>query len=120
MQQLPPALVALVRILPRLLFAPATVYVSLAVHKALVGKSAPRWLQLPAYLLVFPLAFAANVLYARIRNRREAARRGAVIPPTIKYNWPGALDKLAKLVWNFDNGYLGRLICTFAAPTRVC
>ncbi|KAF8131053.1 cytochrome P450 [Boletus edulis] len=69
--QLPPGLVALVRLLPRLLFTPATVYITLR------------------------------------KTVREAARRGAILPPSIKYRWPGALDKLSVLLWNYSNGYLG-------------
>ncbi|KAF8554977.1 hypothetical protein OG21DRAFT_1522088 [Imleria badia] len=106
--QLPPGLVALVRLLPRILFAPATVYVSLQVYKALVGESPPQWLGIPVYLLALPATFAANVFYTRIRDRRQAACRGAVMPPSINYRWPGALDKLSALVKNFTSGYLGK------------
>lgn len=108
--QLPPGLVALVRILPRLLFAPATVHIGLEVYKALVGEPVPQWLRIPAYLLVLPGMFAANILYTRARDRGEAARCGAVMPPTIHHTWPGALDKLSRVVWNFSNGYQGRFI----------
>lgn len=103
--QLPPGLVALVRLLPRFLFAPATIYVSLQVYKALVGEPAPQWLSIPAYLLALPATFVANILYTRIRDHRAAARHGAVLPPSINYRWPGALDKLSDLVRNFKNGY---------------
>ncbi|KAI9572476.1 cytochrome P450 [Boletus coccyginus] len=106
----PPGLYALVQLLPRLLFAPATVYASLQIYKAFLGRSAPQWLRISAYMLVLPAAFAVNVLYTRIRDRRQAARRGAVVPPPVNSSWPGALDKLSRLVWNFSNGYLGRLI----------
>ena len=119
--QLPPGLVALVHLLPRLLFAPTTVFISLQVYKALLSEPAPQWLRIPAYLLALPATFAVSVLYTRIRDRREAARRGAATLPTIKYRWPGALDKLSALVWNFSNGYQGRMIRTYdARPTRMC
>jgi len=111
----PPGLYALVRLLPRLLVAPATVYASLQIYKALLGEPAPQWLRIPAYMLALPTAFAANVLYSHIRGRRQAARRGAVLPPIINSSWPGALDKLSRLVWNFSNGYQGRLIHAFDA-----
>jgi len=109
----PPGLYALVQILPRLLFAPATVYAGLQIYKALLGEPAPQWLRIPAYILALPTAFAATVLYTRIRGTRQAARRGAVLPPTINSSWPGALDKLSTLVWNFSNGYFGKLIHAF-------
>lgn len=111
--QLPPGLVALVRLLPRLFFAPATVYIGLQAYKALLGESAPQWLRVPAYLLSIPATFAASILYTRISQRRQAARRGAVIPQTINYRWPGALDKLSALVQNFSDGYQGKFIRTF-------
>ncbi|KAG8218217.1 hypothetical protein J3R82DRAFT_3784 [Butyriboletus roseoflavus] len=113
MMQVPPGLVALVRLVPRLFFAPTTVYVTLRVYEALLGQPAPQWLRVPAYLLALPATFVASVLYARIRERRQAARHGAVIPQSINYRWPGALDKLSALVRNFSDGYLGRLIYAF-------
>jgi hypothetical protein len=117
--QLPPGLVALVHLLPRLLLAPTTVFIVLQVYKVLLGEPAPQWLRIPAYLLALPAIFTVNVLYTRIRDHRQAARRGAATPPTIKYSWPGALDKLSALVWNFSNGYQGRIIRTYDAhPTR--
>ncbi|KAG6374893.1 cytochrome P450 [Boletus reticuloceps] len=103
----PPSLAALVRIIPRLLFAPAAVYISFQVFEALVGERAPwQWLRISAYLLVFPATFVTKLLYTHIRDRRHAGHHGAVIPPSIKYRWPGALDKLSALVWNFSNGYI--------------
>ncbi|KAI9568647.1 cytochrome P450 [Boletus coccyginus] len=117
MMKFPPGLYALVQILPRLLLAPATVRATLQIYKTLLGESAPQWLRIPAYMLVLPAAFTVNVLYTRqIRDRRQAARRGAVVPPPVISSWPGALDKLSRLVWNFSNGYLGRLIHAFDAP----
>ena len=119
--QLPPGLVALVHLLPWLLFAPATVFISLQVYKVLLGEPTPQWLRIPAYLLALPATFAINVLYTRIRDCREAARRGAATLPTIKYRWPGALDKLSALVWNFSNGYQCRFIRAYnARPNRRC
>ena len=114
--QLPPGLVALVRLLPRLLSAPATVYISLRVYKAVLGASAPQWLRIPAYILALPATFAARILYTRIRDRRHAARRGAVVPPSIKSSWPGAVDKLSALISNFSSGYLGKFIRIFDFP----
>ncbi|KAF8131043.1 cytochrome P450 [Boletus edulis] len=102
----PPFLAALVRIIPRLLFAPAAVYISFQVFEALVGERAPQWLRISAYLLVFPATFVTKLLYTQNRDRRHAGHHGAVIPPSIKYRWPGALDKLSALVWNFNNGYI--------------
>lgn len=119
MVQLPPGLIALARVLPRLLSAPAVVYASIRIYKAVLGKPAARSLQILAYLLSLPLAFAAKVVYVRINNQRQAALRGAVMAPSIKSNWPAALDKLSTLLWNYRNGYLGKSICTFGPPTWI-
>ncbi|KAG8218207.1 hypothetical protein J3R82DRAFT_3768 [Butyriboletus roseoflavus] len=113
--QLPPGLIALVRLLPRLVFAPTTVYINLRVYEALLGQPASQWLRVPAYLLALPATFAASILYAHIRERRQAARHRAVIPQSINYRWPGALDKISALVRNFSDGYLGRLIYPFCS-----
>ncbi|KAG9317012.1 hypothetical protein JVU11DRAFT_1194 [Chiua virens] len=118
--QLPPGLVALVRLVPRLLFAPATIYISLQLYKTLLAKTAPQWLTIPAYALALPASFAVSVLCTRIRNRVQAARRGAVLAPRIKYRLPAALDKLSMLVWNFSNGYLGRFNSPFVDGHRMC
>ena len=110
--QLPPGIIALVRLLPRLLFPPTALYISFQIYKAVLGEPVPQWLRFPAYILVLPAMFAAGVLYSRIKTRRDAFLRGAVNPPTINARWPGALDKLSALVWNFSNGYLGK--CNFS------
>ncbi|KAF9236404.1 cytochrome P450 [Melanogaster broomeanus] len=104
---LPPGLVALVRVLPRLFLAPGTVYLGLQACDSLIGRPVPRWFRLTAYVLSLPVAFITNVVYAQIRDRRQAALRGAVLPPAMSSKWPGALDKLSALVWNFSNGYMG-------------
>ncbi|KAI9572477.1 cytochrome P450 [Boletus coccyginus] len=108
----PPGLYALVQLLPRLLFAPATVYASLQIYKALLGESAPQWLRIPGYMFALPATFAVNVLYTRIRDRRQAARRGAVLPPAINSSWPGALDKLSRLIFTTEPEYIKAILAT--------
>ncbi|KIJ19741.1 hypothetical protein PAXINDRAFT_67438 [Paxillus involutus ATCC 200175] len=105
--QLPPGLVALVRILPRLFVASAAVYTGLQACDKFFGYLVPK---IPAYVLSLPLAFAVKVVYAKIRDRRQAALLGAVLPPSMNSKWPGGLDKLSGLVWNFSNGYIGEFM----------
>ncbi|KAF9236405.1 cytochrome P450 [Melanogaster broomeanus] len=111
---LPPGLVALVRVLPRLFLAPGTVYLGLQACDSYLGQPVPRWFRISAYVLSLPVAFIANVVYAQITDRRQAALRGVVLPPEMNSKWPGALDKLSGIVWNFSNGYLGDF------PTAEC
>ncbi|KIJ61017.1 hypothetical protein HYDPIDRAFT_31717 [Hydnomerulius pinastri MD-312] len=80
--QLPPGLIALIRILPKLFSAPATVYLGLQAWE-FIGGAVPQWLHVPAYILSLPAAFVASVMYTQIRDRRQAALRGAVLPPTM-------------------------------------
>ena len=87
--QLPPGVVALVRLLPRLLSPPTALYISFQIYKAVLGEHVPQWLRFPAYMLVLPATFAARVLYAQIKTRRDASLRGAVNPPTINARWRG-------------------------------
>ncbi|KAF8837108.1 cytochrome P450 [Paxillus ammoniavirescens] len=105
--QLPPGLVALVRILPRLVVASAVVYAGLEACDTFFGYLVPK---IPAYVLSLPLAFAARVVYAQIRDRRQAALLGAVLPPSMNSKLPGGLDKLSGLVWNFSNGHIGEFM----------
>ncbi|KAF9224457.1 cytochrome P450 [Gyrodon lividus] len=108
--QIPPGLGALVRILPRLIFAPATVYIGLQACDLFFGRPVPQWLNIPAYVLSLPVAFAASVVYAQIRDRRQAALHGAVLAPAMNSKWPGAFDKLSGIVWNFSNGHIGEFM----------
>ncbi|KIK93852.1 hypothetical protein PAXRUDRAFT_785857 [Paxillus rubicundulus Ve08.2h10] len=105
--QPPPGLVALVHILPRLAFASVTIYAGLRACDIFFGCLVPK---MPTYVLSLPLAFAARVVYSQIRDRRQATLLGAVLPPSMNSKWPGALDKLSALVWNYSNGYLGEFM----------
>ena len=98
---------------PSTALPPTALYISFQIYKAVLGEPVPQWLRFPAYMLVLPATFAAGVLYARIKARRDASLRGAVNPPTINARWPGGVDKLSALVWNFSNGYLGKYNFSF-------
>ncbi|KAH7888186.1 cytochrome P450 [Phlebopus sp. FC_14] len=106
MTSLPPGLVALVRILPRLLLPPAAAYLSLQACCLFDFLKFPGPLRTLIYIGSVPVTFTVYVLYAWYRDGRQAALRGAVLPPQMAHERLGALDKLAALMRNFRSGYL--------------
>ncbi|KAG1875454.1 cytochrome P450 [Suillus subalutaceus] len=50
------------------------------------------------------------MLAENYRDRRQAAMRGAVLPPKFPSRWPGSLDTLAALVQDFKTGYMGEFM----------
>ncbi|KAI6168981.1 cytochrome P450 [Pisolithus thermaeus] len=85
----------------------ALAYASSRVLELVFGKPPPRWLRVSAYLVPIPLAFTCNVLYTYLRDKREAARRGAVLAPRVKSRWPGGFDTLLSVVRGFRKGPIG-------------
>ncbi|KAI6119970.1 cytochrome P450 [Pisolithus croceorrhizus] len=92
MAGIPPGFAYIAGRLPRLVCLLAFAYASSRVWELVFGKPAPCWLRASAYLLPIPLALTCSVLYTYLRDKREAARRGAVLAPQLKSRWPGGLD----------------------------
>jgi hypothetical protein len=107
MDQLPPGIVYLISCLPQLLLPPAIVYSLNHICDFAFDLSLPAWLQIPAYVLSFPVLFTCSVLAENYRDRRQAVIHGAVLPPKFPSTWPGGLDTLLSLVQNFKTGYMG-------------
>ncbi|KAI6122898.1 cytochrome P450 [Pisolithus croceorrhizus] len=107
MAGIPPGFVYIATQLPRLVRVLALAYASTRLWELVFGKPAPHWLRVSAYLLPVPLAFTCNVLYTCLRDKREAARRGAVLAPRLKSRWPGGFDTLLSLVRGLQNGHVG-------------
>ncbi|KAI6140941.1 cytochrome P450 [Pisolithus thermaeus] len=105
MTVIPPGFVYISGWLSPLVRLLALSYSSTRVWELVFGKPAPFWLRISAYLLPVPLALTCNVLYTYLRNKREAARRGAVLIPQAKSRWPGGLDILLAVVQDFRRGY---------------
>ncbi|KAI6122904.1 cytochrome P450 [Pisolithus croceorrhizus] len=106
MAGIPPGFIFIARRLPRLIRLLAFAYASSKVWELVFGKPAPRWLRVSAYLLPVPLALTCNILYTHLRNKREAARRGAVLAPQVKSRWPGGLDVLLAVARGFRKGHI--------------
>ncbi|KAI6033794.1 cytochrome P450 [Pisolithus microcarpus] len=94
MAGIPPGFIYIGSRLSRLARLLAFAYAGLRVLEIVSGKQGPRWLRVSAYLLSIPLAVACSVLYTYLRDKREAARRGAVLAPQVKSRWPGGFDTL--------------------------
>ncbi|KAI6099100.1 cytochrome P450 [Pisolithus sp. B1] len=107
MAGIPPGFAYIATQLPRLVRVLALAYASTRVWELVFGKPAPHWLRVSAYLLPVPLALTCNVLYTCLRDKREAARRGAVLAPRLKSRWPGGFDTLLSVVRGFRNGHIG-------------
>ncbi|KAG1875428.1 cytochrome P450 [Suillus subalutaceus] len=108
--ELPPGIVYLISCLPQLLLPPAIVYGLNRICDFAFGISLPGWSQIPAYVLSFPALFTCSLLAANYRDRRQAAMRGAVLPPRYPSRLPGGLDILVALVQDFKIGYMGGLM----------
>jgi hypothetical protein len=110
---LPPGIIYLVSCFPQLLLPPALVYGTNRICDFAFAVSLPEWSRIPTYILSFPVLFTCSVLAEKYRDRRQAALRGAVLPPMFPSTWPGGLDVLAALVQNFKTGYMGVSISSF-------
>ncbi|KAI6117327.1 hypothetical protein EV401DRAFT_1969999, partial [Pisolithus croceorrhizus] len=108
MAGIPPGFIFIAHRLPRLIHLLAFAYVSSRVWEFVFEKPTPHWLRVSAYLLPLPLALTCNVLYTYLRNKREAARRGAVLAPQVKSRWPGGFDVLLAVARGFRKGHIGR------------
>lgn len=108
--ELPPGFIYLFSCLPQLLSPPALVYGLNRICDFILGVSLPEWSRMPTYILSFPVLFTCSVLAANYRDRRQAALRGAVLPPFFPGTWPGGFDVLAAMIQNFKTGYLGMSI----------
>ena len=71
--------------------------------------------------LIYPIAttgyWALRNTYTDWRNAREAARRGAVLPPRISGKWPGSLDLALELEKEVSTGYAAYEFRRFFAET---
>lgn len=102
---LPPGVIYLIIRLPKLVLPPALVYALNRICDFAFGVSLPPWSRVPTYILSFPILLTCSMIATNYRDRRQAALRGAVLPPMYPSRWPGGLDILAALVQNFKTGY---------------
>ncbi|KAI6040651.1 cytochrome P450 [Pisolithus marmoratus] len=96
MVEIPPGLVHIGHQLPRLVLPLVFAYASSRTWAIVFEEPAPS------------LADDFRVvLYTHIRDRREAARRGAILAPRVKSRWPGGFDILLSIAREFRKGDIG-------------
>ncbi|KAF8191931.1 cytochrome P450 [Mycena galopus ATCC 62051] len=104
----PPGISYLARQLPLVLAPPALVYcMTLAVERFGVFV-VPGWLTTIACLLSGPTLLTVRVQYRDYQHRRQAAARGAVMPPAL----PGSIGGLHMLFRNEEDMYPGEGLYT--------
>ncbi|KAI6040657.1 cytochrome P450 [Pisolithus marmoratus] len=107
MVRIPPGFVYIADRLPRLVHPLVLAYASDKIWAIVFKKPSPRWLSVSVYLFSIPLAMTCTVLYTYLRDRREAARRGAILAPRVKSRWPGSLDTILSVARTFRNAHTG-------------
>ncbi|KAI6033800.1 cytochrome P450 [Pisolithus microcarpus] len=107
MVEFPPGFIYIGHRLHHLVCPLALVYAGSGTWAVVFERPAPRWLRVSAYLLSIPVALTWSVLYSYLRDRREAARRGAVLAPRVKSWWPGGFDILLSVAHGFRKGHIG-------------
>ncbi|KAI6151601.1 cytochrome P450 [Pisolithus tinctorius] len=104
---IPPGFIYIARRLPRLVSPLALVYAGSRIWAIVFENAAPLWLRRSAYIFSIPIAMACGIIYAYLRDRREAALRGAVLASQVKSTWPGGLDILLSVARGFGDGHIG-------------
>src|ERR1700733_1555968 len=105
---LPPGIRHIIISLPRLLTPPALVYASRFLSRVYLHYEIPNWAFILASLLSLPVALTVSVYYNQFMIRRDAAARGAILPPKVKDWSPGGLKSMTASVNNFKVGYPGK------------
>nr|BAL05190.1 cytochrome P450 [Phanerodontia chrysosporium] len=93
---LPPGLQYLLPQLPLLLAPPAAVLLAAHAARAFAGTAAPAWALALACVLSWPVALTALVQLRAHRVAREAAARGARLPPAVEARYPGGVDLMRR------------------------
>lgn len=109
--------------LGRIVLSTGSIYlgtVCLARFATKLGISLPPWVLLLGATSSLPIGFALRILYFRIIHRRQAARMGARLAPSIRGKQFGNLDIMLKLVERFDNGYPGDGLVEIIAELGTC
>ncbi|TFK22821.1 cytochrome P450 monooxygenase pc-3 [Coprinopsis marcescibilis] len=92
---LPPGIIYLIKHLPKLLAPPAVTYLAAREFGHRLGYNVPWWSLGIALVFSTPLWVTLEVQWQIFADRREAARRGAVLPPEVESPYPGGLQFLA-------------------------
>jgi hypothetical protein len=90
---LPPGIVYLAKLLPRLVAPPLLVYGAKVLTELRSGIVIPTWATVLACILSGPAVLTVVVQYNDHKNRRDAAANGAVLPQALP-GWIGGINML--------------------------
>lgn len=90
---LPPGIVYLAKLLPRLVAPPLLVYGAKLLTELRSGIVIPTWATVLACVLSGPAVLTVVVQYKDHQNRRDAAANGAVLPQALP-GWIGGINML--------------------------
>ncbi len=106
---LPPGPRYLLRQIPQLAIPPLLAFGFLRVLSTSLSSPPPLYARVLAFVLSWPLAFIVLVQWRARANRRNAAARDAVMPPSVEHKLPGSIDLLIKMFETDKAFYLGEL-----------
>lgn len=108
MATLPPGIVYLIQNLPTVVLPPATVVlVTNLLQRHTLYRNVPLWMIVLASLLSLPVAVIGRMIVKGIKDARDAANKGAVLPRRVRDDMPAGLGLLKATVKEFESGYPG-------------
>ena len=112
---LPPGIVYLAQRLPKLAEPPLLTYILGILARSHTEVDFPDWALPVAIALSLPTALTIKVQWQLFKDRRAAARFGAVLPPTIpdQYGLPGGLGFILNSAKEVAVGYPGMRCLNF-------
>jgi hypothetical protein len=63
-----------------------------------------------------PVTFMIRGQWSFLREHRDAAAAGGVLPPTFNGRWPGNIDVILGLAHSFRTGYPGNIVILVLEP----
>ncbi|KAH6896353.1 cytochrome P450 monooxygenase pc-3 [Coprinopsis sp. MPI-PUGE-AT-0042] len=114
MATLPPGIVYLIQNLPTVVLPPSTVVlIANLIQRHTVYRNVPLWTIVLATLLSLPAAVIGRMIVKNIKDARDAAKRGAVLPKRVRDDVPAGLGLLKAMVKEFESGYPGDVFQTW-------
>ncbi|KAH6890040.1 cytochrome P450 monooxygenase pc-3 [Coprinopsis sp. MPI-PUGE-AT-0042] len=114
MATLPPGIVYLIQNLPTVVLPPSTVVlIANLIQRHTVDRNVPLWTIVLATLLSLPAAVIGRMIVKNIKDARDAAKRGAVLPKRVRDDVPAGLGLLKAMVKEFESGYPGDVFQTW-------
>jgi len=103
---IPPGLVYLAQWFPHIAGPPTATYLLTLVAES-HGADIPAWVARLALALSLPLALTIKVQWSVFKDKRDAARMGARLPPVVPDPIPGGLSFILNAGEEMRNAYPG-------------